>query len=302
MSLNRKAFAFCSVVFACAVPLQAQRMGGGGGVRGPGSTPGSTTTNSSAGVNTPSVFDRQPTQTNPMQPLIPETTIPKVQVTEDEACLPWALSQIRGATVSVVRLQVPDKARSEFEKACGDFHKKKLADAEQHVRSAIEKYSNYVAAWVMLGEVLAAQQQADKAHEACSHANTTDPTYLPPYICLAELDARSGDWDEILNVTKTALGLNPVGDVYAYFYRAMAFFNKNQLPEAEKSALEAEGIDTNHREATVHYLLAQIYEAKGDVAAAVAEIRQFLKVNQDKQRTEEAKQYLAKLQAQQSGN
>ena len=236
-----------------------------------------------------------------MQPLI-NTPMPKPQVTEDEACLPWALSQIRGATVSVVRLEVPDKARSEFDKACGDFHKKKLADAEQHVRSAIEKYSNYVAAWVMLGEVLAAQQQGDKAHEACEHANTTDPTYLPPYICLAEIDARSGKWDEILNITKTALGLNPVGDLYAYFYRSMAFFNLKQFPEAEKSAIEAEGIDSEHKEAPVHYLLAQIYEAKGDVASAIAEVRQFLKLNQDKEKGEEAKQYLAKLQAQQSGN
>ena len=278
MVLNWKALSFCFFTVGLAIPLQAQWIVGGNlGSR---------------------VQPVPPT----VQPLILETFLSKPQMKEDEACLPWTLSQIRGATVSVVRLQVPDKARSEFEKACGDFHKKKLAEAEQHVRSAIEKYSNYVAAWVMLGEVLAAQQESDKAHEACSHANTTDPTYLPPYICLAELDARSGQWEELLSVTKTALGLNPVSDVYAYFYRAMAFFNLNQLPEAEKSALQAEGMDTEHKQATVHYLLAQIYGAKGDVAAATAEIRQFLKLNQDKQKTDEAKQYLAKLQAQQSGN
>jgi tetratricopeptide (TPR) repeat protein len=237
-----------------------------------------------------------------MQPILPDSPLPKPQMVEDEACLPWGISQIRGATVSVVRLEVPDKARGEFEKACGDFKKKKLAEAEQHVRSAIEKYSNYVAAWVMLGQVLSAQQQADQAHEACSHANLTDPTYLPPYICLAELDARSGNWQEILNVTKMALGLNPVGDIYAHFYRSMAFFNLNQLQEAEKSALQAEGMDRDHHEAPVHYLLAQIYEAKGDVAAAIAEVRQFLKLNQDKQKTDEAKQYLAKLEGQRAGN
>lgn len=298
MVLNWKPLFFgCFVVFLAA-PIQAQRMGGGGGgVRSGGGNPNAGMSN----PNTPSVFGSQPAQPTIMQPLI-NTPMPKPQVTEDEACLPWALSQIRGATVSVVRLEVPDKARSEFDKACGDFHKKKLADAEQHVRSAIEKYSNYVAAWVMLGEVLAAQQQGDKAHEACEHANTTDPTYLPPYICLAEIDARSGKWDEILNITKTALGLNPVGDLYAYFYRSMAFFNLKQFPEAEKSAIEAEGIDSEHKEAPVHYLLAQIYEAKGDVASAIAEVRQFLKLNQDKEKGEEAKQYLAKLQAQQSGN
>lgn len=293
MNLHWKPFAICTCVIAFATPLHAQKAGGG--ARPVGNT-------GVTNVGSPSVFDRQPVQPSIMQPVMPDTPLPKPQVAEDEACLPWALSQIRGATVSVLRLQVPDKARSEFEKACGDFHKKKLADAEQHVRSAIEKYSGYVAAWVMLGEVLAAQQQGEQAHEACSHANITDPTYLPPYLCLAELDARSGNWDEILNVTKTALGLNPVGDAYAYFYRAMAYFNLNQLPEAERSALQAEGVDAEHHDATIHYLLAQIYDAKGDVASAIAEVRQFLKVNQDKQKTDEAKQYLAKLEAQRAGN
>ena len=38
---------------------------------------------------------------------------------EEEKCLPWAVSTVRGATVSVMRLEVPSRARSEFEKACG---------------------------------------------------------------------------------------------------------------------------------------------------------------------------------------
>jgi len=227
---------------------------------------------------------------------------PKPHVPEDEACLPWALDQIRGATVSVLRLQVPDQARSDFEKGCQDFRKKRFADAEEHVRHAIDSYSNYVAAWVILGQVLAAQQQNDKAHEACSRANVTDPTYLPPYVCLAELDAHSGKWSEILDVTKAALLKNPFCDVYTYFYRAMAYLNLNQLSEAEKSARQAEEIDIEHREAGIHFLLAEIYESKGDLAAAVGEIQQFLKVNQDKQQMIEAKQYLAKLENQRPDN
>jgi predicted Zn-dependent protease len=295
MILHWKPFFLCCTVLTLSSPLLAQRVSaprvvGGGGGNGGTSTVGS-----------PSVFSQPQPQPNMMQP-IPDAPLAKPTITEDEACMPWSLSQIRGATVSVLRLQVPDKARSEYEKACGDFRKKKMGDAEQHVRTAIERYSNYVAAWVMLGQVLAAQEQADKAHEACSHANTADPTYLPPYLCLAELDARSGDWEEILNVTKSALGLNPAGDVYANFYRAMAFFNLNRLPEAEKSALQAEGVDPQHKQAPVHYLLAQIYEAKGDLASAMAEVKQFMKISPDKQKVEEAKQYLAKLQAQQPGN
>ena len=39
---------------------------------------------------------------------------PKATVVEDETCLPWAISAVRGATVSVARLAVPSKARKDF--------------------------------------------------------------------------------------------------------------------------------------------------------------------------------------------
>jgi cytochrome c-type biogenesis protein CcmH/NrfG len=61
-------------------------------------------------------------------------------------------------------------------------------------------------------------------------------------------------------------------------------------------------MDGEHHQPSVHYLLAQIYEAKGDVASAVAELKQFLKFNQDKLRTDEAKHYLAKLESPQTAS
>jgi tetratricopeptide (TPR) repeat protein len=228
-----------------------------------------------------------------------QSHLPSPKTIGSEACLPWFFSEVR-ATVSVVRLGVPDKARNEYNKACGDLKKKDLPDAEQHVRSAIEKYSNYVEAWVMLGQVLESQRQPEQAHAACSQAEKIDPSYLPPYICLAELGTQSKQWDEILDVTQTALQINPLGDVYTYFYRSTALLNLNQLPEAERFALKAEGIDSSHHQAPVHYLLAQIYEAKKDIASAAAEVKQFLKLNTDQQKDDEARQYLANLEGQDS--
>ncbi len=295
MVLNWKQVTFLAVAFSFAAgPVLAQRTGGGMRSGGGGAPSGG---NAPVFSGAPELGVQPMSQPGAMQPFGVDNSMPKNQIVEDENCLPWAISSIRGATVSVMRLQVPDKARSEYDKACSDFRKKKFAEAEEHIRGAIEKYSNYVAAWVMMGQVLEAEEQVDKAHEACSHASAADPTYLPPYICLAELDARSGHWDELLNVTDSALGLNPVGDVYAYFYRATAFFNTHRLAEAERSALTAEGMDRDHREPTIHYLLAHIYEAKGDIASATAEAKQYLKFNQDKLKADQAKQYLAKLQA-----
>jgi len=39
----------------------------------------------------------------------------------------------------------------------------------------------------MLGQVLQDEQKMNEAHDACLQALSVDPTYLPPYLCLAGL-------------------------------------------------------------------------------------------------------------------
>src|ERR1700688_3456337 len=111
MAPNGKKLAVGSFVFAAVFcPARAQRSGaGGGGLRGAGA----------GGINSGPTYTQPNVQPNimqpSMQPLIPNTPLPKQEMVEDEACLPWSLPSIRGATVSVARLGVPDKARSEYD-------------------------------------------------------------------------------------------------------------------------------------------------------------------------------------------
>src|SRR6202790_1010390 len=227
-----------------AAPLRAQKgtppSGGSGGSRGPTGVP------SRGHPDTPTMQPGTPPNTQPGVFIPTMEPLPKPVVVEDETCLPWDLPDVRGATVSAIRLGVPSKARSEYEKACGAFKRKKLPEAEQHARGAIQKYSNYLAAWVMLGQVLQDEQKISEAHEACSQALSVDPTYLPPYLCLAGLPERENQWGELLTLSGRFLGMNPVGDRYAYYYRAIAHFHLYNLPEAKKSALEGIRIDRKH--------------------------------------------------------
>jgi predicted Zn-dependent protease len=281
-----------------AVPLQAQKgtppSGGSGGSRGstggaPRARSGNTTTQPRIQPDTqPGVF------IPPMEPL------PKPVVIEDETCLPWDLPDMRGATVSAIRLGVPSKARNDYEKACGAFKRKKLPEAEQHVRDAIQKYSNYGAAWVMLGQVLQDEQKMNDAHDACSQALSVDPTYLPPYLCLAGLLDREKQWGALLTLSDRFLGMNPVGDRYAYYYRAIAHFHLYNLPEAQKSVSQAIVIDSEHHQPGLYFLLAQIYGEQGDMDDATAQIRQFLKLSNSRQDKDAAKHYLADLQLKQN--
>ena len=142
---------------------------------------------------------------------------------------------------------------------------------EQHLRRAIDKFKDYSAAWVMLGVVLDEQHKTQEAHDACSHVTTIDAKYFPAYLCLAEFSARNQEWERLLDLANVALGLNPENDGYAHYYRAMAYFYLNNLVDAQQNALQAAQIDLNHNYLPLYFLLAQIYAAQGDKAAAAAE-------------------------------
>ena len=185
------------------------------------------------------------------------------------------------STASVTSLQVPSKAQREYEDACMALKNQKLPEAEQHLRKATAIYPQYVAGWVMLGQTLETRQQAAEARDACSRAATADPNYLPAYLCLAEIAGRKQEWNEVLNLTGRALELDAVNDPYAYFFRAIAYFNLNQIGEAEASALKAESIDTAHHQPVLQFLLAQIYQAKNDSAEAASHLREYQKLAPD---------------------
>jgi len=220
----------------------------------------------------------------------------KPEVVDDEKCLPWNLSPAQAATSTVKSLKVPSKARGEYQKACLASQKKKLEEAERHLRQAIVKFKDYSAAWVMLGVILDQERRDEEARDACSRVPRIDPKYFPAYLCLAEFSARTQEWERLLDLANIALGLNSENDGYAHYYRAMAYFYMNNLVDAQKDALQAAEIDLNHNYLPLYFLIAQIYAAQGNRAAAAAELRVALKNHNDPALEEIAKQYLAKLE------
>jgi len=79
---------------------------------------------------------------------------------DSESCNSWTESGVHSPTVSAKRLAVPNKATSEYQKACGAFKGKRFMDAEEHLRKAIEAYPDYPAAWVVLGQVLESENKS----------------------------------------------------------------------------------------------------------------------------------------------
>ena len=218
------------------------------------------------------------------------------QIAKEENCFLPPLNGVRGPTVELSTLQIPAKAKREYEDGCAALRNKKAADAENHLRKAVKQYPKYSAAWVLLGQTLEAQQKADEAREACSQPVSSDSNYRPAYFCLADIAGRSQHWDEVLKFSNRALELDPSSDAVGYAYNAAANLNLHNLPQAEKSALRAAEIDKNNTDPRIHFLLAQIYEAKGDRAGEAAQLREYLKYASDPADVVMVKSYLAELE------
>lgn len=320
-------FLLAIVVFT--VPTLAQKVGSGGTTGASGSTSGGTSGGagtsggSSAGSHIPPPsssssggYGADSQSPSSIMSNMPNMNVPAIDwgdsipmwmnemqrsaplfdpIQKQEACLRWTVAGVQGVTVSAARLGVPKDARKDFENACSSVKGKNLPQAEEQVRKAISEYPNFVTAWVMLGQILTAQQQPDKAREACSHALSADANYVPAYLCMADVTYRAEVWDDVLDYSTRAIALDPVHDAYGFFYRAAALYNKGDLARAAESASRAVEIDNLHRDPEMVFLLAKIHQAQGAASAAVADLHEYLKLAPDSQDSEVAKKDLADL-------
>jgi tetratricopeptide (TPR) repeat protein len=214
-----------------------------------------------------------------------------LSVVPDESCFMWPLTGVRAPTEGVPSLKVAGRARKDFQRACKATNDRRLTNAEEALRRALEADALYPAAWVLLGQVLKAQQKPEDARGACAQALKADPSYLPADLCLADLCAIEQRWQDMLRFANASIALDPANNFHAYFYAAGAYYGLHQLPEAETAA----EIDKDQREPRTHFLLAQIYELQHEPDAEAAQLREYLKSATDPQDVAMVKKYLADL-------
>jgi len=218
------------------------------------------------------------------------------RLVDSEACILWTESTLRSPTVSSKRLTIPSKAVSEYQKGCAAYKNQKLAEAESHLHKAIDDYSDYAAAWVVLGQVLITEKKNDEARSACWKAVGIDPGYAAPYLCLAEFAAKESDWGQVAKLTTQALAIDPTGNPYSLYYAADAALHERRMAEAEVHALAAVRADEWHRIPELHLLLAQVYATNGNVAEEAAQLKEFLRVAATSKDAATVRDTLAKLE------
>lgn len=187
------------------------------------------------------------------------------------------LANVEGTTISITSLNAPKDAKKAYEKGREALKKKKLADAQKELQKAVTAYPKYAAAWYELGRAHEAQNNAEEARKCYASSLEADGKFLYPYMQMAGLAARDRKWQEVADTTDRLIRLDPVDFPQAFFYNSVANYNLGKIEAAEKSAREAQKLDTAHRFPKVNHLLGIILADRRDYGAAAEQMRNYLK-------------------------
>ena len=188
------------------------------------------------------------------------------------------MGKVEGTTVSAASLAAPKDAKKAFEKGQELAQKNKLDDAAKSFEKAIQVYPKYASAWFELGQVQRHQNQLDAARKSYDAAVSADPKYVQPYLELSALAARDQNWQALADTSERVLKLDAYDYPQEFFYNSVANYNLHNLDAAEKSAREAEKLDTKNTIPKIHHLLGTILADRQDFSGAADEMRAYLKL------------------------
>jgi tetratricopeptide (TPR) repeat protein len=206
------------------------------------------------------------------------------------------LSRVAGTLVSATDLAAPKSARKEFARFEETYRKKDLPAAERHLRTALDKYPNYAAAWFGLGQLYGDLGRLDDARTALSKAVEVDPKYVGPYVHLARLAAVQQNWESAADLSARAIELDPVAFVDAYYLNTAANYYLKRLEAAERSGKKTAQMDSLHRIPQVHLILADICQRRHDSAGAVEQLQRYLAIAPDSSQAGTVREQLKNMQ------
>ena len=184
---------------------------------------------------------------------------------------------VEGKVISATSLAAPKDSRTAFEKGQEALKKNKLDDARKDFEKAAQIYPGYAAAWYQLGKLATDRGQFDDALGSFQTAIRADPKFVDPYLSVSAIQAIEKLWPQLAETTGALLRLDPYDYPQAYYMNALANYNLRNIDAAEKSAREAERLDTQGRFPRSWQLLGVILANRRAFPEAADQMRGYLK-------------------------
>ncbi len=183
------------------------------------------------------------------------------------------------SAIDVLTDSIPSRASSSFNAAMKALDKPDYAEAASQLQKAVNASPKFAQGWHALGAVDERLDKSADARAAYEHAIEADPKFFKPYVMLARVCIKTGDWacasksvEALIKVEKKA----QYPEIYLHL--AVARYQQKDLAGAEMSIQEAIRLDPGHKRPREEYVLGRILEAKGDLDGARQHMTKYLEL------------------------
>lgn len=197
------------------------------------------------------------------------------------------------STVSVRELSIPAKARQEYEEAQKKLSRPDVPAAVEHLQRAVEIAPQFSAAWNQLGTIAYQRRQYAQSEGYFRKALAADANSFEPLVNLGGVLLNLGKISEALQYNRFAVLRRP-NDALANVQLGMSYFAAGKLDLAQKYLTTGEHLDPAHF-SHPQLLLAEIHIRRGETAAAIAQLEDFLKRHPDSNEVPRVKEAIARL-------
>jgi tetratricopeptide (TPR) repeat protein len=192
-------------------------------------------------------------------------------------------------------LRIPEPARQEFELASKLLKEKKHEESIQHFRKAVAIHADFPAAHFLLGTALMDLRRWAEAQAALETAVAQDGMQAPAYMALGTALANQGKLAEAEKPLKRGLELNPE-TAEGQLELGKVYWSLGRWQEAEGPTLKA--LALRPELSMAHVVLANILLRRNDQRGALAEFREYLRLEPQGAFAAPAREMVAKLEKQ----
>lgn len=194
----------------------------------------------------------------------------------------------------VVDVNVPEKARSEFEKGKAALTQKKVADGILHLEKAITFHKDYYEAQTLLAGAYMDQEKWEKASSTLHRALDINPSSVDAMISLGEVYRRQKKYEDGEKVVQAAVKLDDKSWLGRYTLGRI-YWEKNDLVNAGKQIGLA--IQLEPRFPDSRLLAGNIFVKAGLPQNAVIEYEEYLRLEPNGKFAGEIRELLPKLKS-----
>jgi tetratricopeptide (TPR) repeat protein len=196
--------------------------------------------------------------------------------------------------LSAEEQQAPEEAKERYKKGVEAHRERKPQESRTHFEEAIRLFPRFASAHSGLGVVLLQSGDISGAQAAFEAAIEINPNFAAPRVYLGALHNALHRYREAVEHLRLATVLRPQSWM-AHFEISRSFWALGDLDRAEEHILRAH--ELQKKVPQVHLMLANVYVARNNTAAALKEMDEVLALSPDGPMADLVRQRRAELTA-----